>query len=798
MKTYKNKTKKNKKIKSNLKNFSLKKNNKTHNKTSNNNNLTNKQNFLYSQKNNYEEQFKIKNITFKNKILKNFVKDKKKFINTIKKNKNLIRDFNVPYNYIEYDDTYKLNNKQILDKEKFMFKDYVLKKNIKPQNDFYNWVLSPWFEKVNKSYFSKSLFYNKYDIFRISEQKVLSDLFSVLNVYMLNELKKNPKNKNIINMNNYLNSIIKYGIYSHEGDDIVLSHMIKSKNDVEDFVENDDLYGLLAYLNSNEMINKQSPIYWSVQIDIKNPKIYKSSILPTQLPYYDLDLYIENKEDTEERKKYKRFFNKRYWIYTDELFNSTFGKNNHKFKSDSLYDIGKLMYLSMKDRNLENDDKITNYNIVKTDESLKLYGFDFKKFCEKLGYKKVPSTFIVPNLSYLKNIMEILNKNWKSEEWKAWYVYIVIRSQIHFNKRLYPLYFDFYKKYVKKIVSRLPIYILPIFICSFAFNKKISEIYEKSIYNKEYVNYVEDMFINMKNVFKNMIKECEWLSPKAKKNGLLKIEYLKLSIGSSKNLLDDPDIEYRENDVWYNLSKVFEYRKNIFVSIDGKSFNKKIPYYDWVNQKITGKQLYLVNAFYTPTSNDIYIPLAIIQYPFINIEKSFEYNLSNIGYTLAHEMAHCLDNTGRLFDYTGKFNNFWNSNDIKIFNKKKIDIIKQYEYLAKKDGIIFNASPGVGEDIADIIGLKILVILLRNDHLIRLNYSVENKASIYKNFFINYTLCLKQQINKGSETSSKVIDIHPLAKYRVNVPLSRIEIFRFLYDVKKGDGMYWNNMDTIY
>ena len=118
--------------------------------------------------------------------------------------------------------------------------------------------------------------------------------------------------------------------------------------------------------------------------------------------------------------------------------------------------------------------------------------------------------------------------------------------------------------------------------------------------------------------------------------------------------------------------------------------------------------------------------------------------------------------------------------------------------MAKKDGIIFNASPGVGEDIADIIGLKILVILLRNDHLIRLNYSVENKASIYKNFFINYTLCLKQQINKGSETSSKVIDIHPLAKYRVNVPLSRIEIFRFLYDVKKGDGMYWNNMDTIY
>lgn len=805
MKIYNNKTKKHLKDKKKLKNISLKKNKKTYNKTynktiKNNNNidLSKRQDFLYLTKNSYEDKFKIKNMTFKNKILKNFLKNKKKFIGIIKKNKNIIRDFIVPYNYIEYKDLDKLNEKQIIDKEKFMFKDYVSKKNTKPQNDFYSWVLNPWFEKVNKTYFAKSAFYNKFDIFRISEQKVLSDLFSLTNIYMFDELKKNPKNKKINNMNNYFNSILKYGLYSYEGDDIVLAHIIKSKKDIEDFIENDDLYGLLAYLNGNEIIKKQSPIYWNVEIDVKNPTIYKSSILPTQLPYYDLDLYIENNDDSKERIKYKKFFNKKYFIYTDDLFDGVFGKNNHNFNNESLFNIGKLIYLNMKNRNLENDDKILNYNVVKTNESLKLYGFDFKQFSEKLGYKKVPSTFIVPNLSYLKNIMEILNKNWKNDEWKAWYVYIVIRSQIHYSKKLFPIYFDFYKKYVKKISSKLPIYVMPMFIASFAFNKKISEIYEKSIYNQKYIDYVIDIFIRMKHIFKKMIEECKWLSPKAKKNALLKIEYLKLSIGSSKNLLDDPDIEYRENDVWYNITKVFEHRKNVFISIDGISFNKIIPYFDWVNHRILGKQLYLVNAFYTPTSNDIFIPLAIIQYPFINIERSIDFNLARIGYAISHEMAHCLDNTGRLFDYTGKLNNFWNSNDVKIFNKKKMDIIKQYEYFSKKDGIIFNASPGVGEDIADIIGLKILVVLLRNEYFIRLNYSIQQKKLMYKSFFINYVLCLQQKINKGSETSSKIIDIHPLAKYRVNVPLSRIQIFRFLYDVEKGDGMYWHNMDTIY
>jgi predicted metalloendopeptidase len=39
---------------------------------------------------------------------------------------------------------------------------------------------------------------------------------------------------------------------------------------------------------------------------------------------------------------------------------------------------------------------------------------------------------------------------------------------------------------------------------------------------------------------------------------------------------------------------------------------------------------------------------------------------------------------------------------------------------------------------------------------------------------------------------------HPLDKYRCNVPLSRSEIFKSLYNVKKGDGMWWHNSDTIW
>lgn len=799
----KNHKKNNKTIKNKSK-VTTKKKQKTNRfkKTKKNNNLkylNKRQNFMYSEKNKYENIFQDKNLKYKkNKSLHDYFNDQKNYFNSIKKTKNMIRDFINPIDYINYADTFNLKNNEILKKEIFMFNDYIPSNKIKPYNNFYEWIIYPWIKNVKKEGFGKNKFYNKYDIFRVTQEKVMIDLFSVSSVVLFEKIKKNPKCNTTLSMNNYFKSITKYGAYTYEGDDTILKHMIYTKKLIENFINDDDLYGLLAYLNENEMIKQLSPICWDLNIDKKNPKIYKSHILPTQLPYYDYDLYVENDDDTEERLKYKKFFNEKYRIYTKELFNGVFGKDNYDFDDNSLINIGKIIYEAMEDRNVKNDDKIYNYNIVKTDESEKLYGFDYKKFSQALGYKKVPSTFIVSNLSYLKNIMDILNRNWKNNDWKTWYIYIHIRQQIRFNKKLFPIFFNFYDKYVKGIKMETPIYIMPTFMASLAYNKQMSEIYEKYVYSEQNVNFITDMFLRMKHVFIKMINECEWMTPNTKKQALLKLEYLQLSIGSSKKALDDPKVFFKEKDVWYNLNLIYNYRKNFFISIDGKTCDKDIPYFDWTNMKITGRQVYTVNAFYTPTRNDIFIPLALLEYPFMNVERSIEINLSHIGFPLCHEMAHCLDNNGRLYDYLGKLNNWWTPQDIKVFEQKQNDIIKQYKYFTEKDGIVYDTFSGLGEDIADIIGLKLCSILLRNEYQTRFNYAIQNKYLSYVIFFINFALFFKQHIEKKSIENEKIVNVHPLSKYRVNISLSRLEIFRKIFDVKKGDGMWWHNTDSIY
>jgi putative endopeptidase len=60
-----------------------------------------------------------------------------------------------------------------------------------------------------------------------------------------------------------------------------------------------------------------------------------------------------------------------------------------------------------------------------------------------------------------------------------------------------------------------------------------------------------------------------------------------------------------------------------------------------------------------------------------------EYNLAHIGYTLGHEMSHCLDDLGSKYDETGNLHNWWTKQDRKIFNSKVNNVIKQYEKFGK-------------------------------------------------------------------------------------------------------------------
>ena len=135
--------------------------------------------------------------------------------------------------------------------------------------------------------------------------------------------------------------------------------------------------------------------------------------------------------------------------------------------------------------------------------------------------------------------------------------------------------------------------------------------------------------------------------------------------------------------------------------------------------------------------------------------------------------------------------------DMKIVQKVKKDIIAQYEYVAKQDGIDFDASIAIGENMADISGLAICEEYLRdfqdkNDDIV----PIRNLS--FQAFFVYYAASQRQHLLKNALQAQLKTNPHPLDKYRVNVPLSRLELFKSIYNIKKGDGMYWHSNSTIW
>jgi putative endopeptidase len=225
-----------------------------------------------------------------------------------------------------------------------------------------------------------------------------------------------------------------------------------------------------------------------------------------------------------------------------------------------------------------------------------------------------------------------------------------------------------------------------------------------------------------------------------------------------------------------------------------------IPVIDWSEYppKFVSTQAYVVNAMYTPTENTIYIPLGYIQKPFVDLdERGIEYNLAHIGFTIAHEMSHALDDLGSKYDKNGVLSDWWTEKDKDEFYKIQNNIIKQYEKYALYDGIKFDAWPSIGEDLADLAGFAICQEYLRDFQL--KNQDVLPIQSVsFRSFFIYFAIQSRQKISKKAILAQLKTNPHPLDKYRCNVPLSRSRIFRAIYNVKKGDKMWWNSFSNVW
>jgi putative endopeptidase len=522
----------------------------------------------------------------------------------------------------------------------------------------------------------------------------------------------------------------------------------------------------------------------------------------------DLTVYFDDGTNVE----YKNIYKKRYIKYLKDLFEYSFGEDYYKtFNVYDVFEVETKIAQAYACNHIKIKDDGTFYNKVTTKQAMDEYHFNWIEFTKELGFTKTPDFFITPDLNYLYCATQLLIKEWNTPQWRTFWIYLYARQLNRFDLgNTNPIYWEFFGKFQKgidgiknkardkkELEKRLSTF--RILMVSYAFNTFISKLYIQNNVNVNNINYVKAMAEDLRTVFIRIIKKNKWLQPSTKKKALEKMTQLKFVIGYPDKYIVPAVIDFVDNDIWVNLTKISKFRMTKAVTLDGSPVINW-PVVDWTEVPIAlrGTQVYNANAFYMQSNNSIYVPLGYIQKPFIDLEeRGIEYNLAHIGFTLAHEMSHALDSSGSRYDETGKLHNWWTNQDRKTFRKIQEDVVKQYETFASYDGIKFDAWPTIDEDLADISAMNICCEYLR-DFQMKNNDILPIVDLSFKIFFVYFAFQQRQKISKKALKIQLITNPHPLDKYRCNVPLSRLELFRTMYNVKKGDRMWWHSTNKIW
>ncbi len=307
---------------------------------------------------------------------------------------------------------------------------------------------------------------------------------------------------------------------------------------------------------------------------------------------------------------------------------------------------------------------------------------------------------------------------------------------------------------------------------------EIEKRYEEKYFTDEDKKIVEDLAKEIKEYYKEVINNSDWLSDETRKEAIKKLDAMKIKVGRQEkaNKEDDHVKVITKSQGGTLISNTINANKN--------NYNK---YSEELHKTADDSDISTleVNAFYNSVDNSINF-LAGFKGLYENETNRYRM-MGYFGTVIAHEISHAFDSNGSQFDENGKLNNWWTEKDKQNYDQitKKIEeYYSKYEYMGfKVDGKLT-----LPENIADLGAMKAIISIAEKD-------GATNDD--FKNIFEGYADLWAKKENKESAEMSIISDSHSPNKVRVNAVLSSMDKFYEVYDIKEGDKMFIPKEDRV-
>ncbi len=408
----------------------------------------------------------------------------------------------------------------------------------------------------------------------------------------------------------------------------------------------------------------------------------------------------------------------------------------------------------------ERRDRLKNYQPMTRKQLLSFApGFDWHAFLEEAGLDD-QDRFIVTSDTAIRETAALMEKT-SLDVQRSYLAFHFIDNQAAYLPQAYrDANFEFFKHTLYGVEKQRPRNLSALAYVSTNLGEVLGRLYVDRYFPPRNKALMEEYIHFIRQSFRQRIEQSPWMDEATRKEALEKLNGFIAKIGYPDQWQDLSVIEIKANDLIGNNRRIEDW----YIADSLAKLGQPRRQWEWALSPQT------VNAYYSPSRNEIVFPAAILQPPFFDPHADPAVNFGAIGAVIGHEMGHGFDDQGSRSDGKGVLRDWWTEGSRQHFDAQTRALVDQYDSYKPLMDTPINGELTLGENIGDLGGLAIAYTAYRNFLADRHDGEAEVIDGLTgdQRFFLSWA-----QVWRGIQTedflrNQLLTDPHSPGAYRVN------------------------------
>jgi putative endopeptidase len=319
-----------------------------------------------------------------------------------------------------------------------------------------------------------------------------------------------------------------------------------------------------------------------------------------------------------------------------------------------------------------------------------------------------------------------------------------------------------------------------------ALGELLGQPYVALMFNGDSKKEAESEVQGIRTAMREELSKLPWMDAPTRAPAQEKLDKMVYKIGYPAKW-KTYDFEVKRDDYAANAlaSDAFELQRTL------KKIGKPVDREEWQMTAPT------VNAYYDPSMNEMVFPAGILQPPFFSKDFAEAVNFGATGGAMGHELTHGFDDEGSQFDASGNLRNWWSEDTAKKFADQTGCVVKQYDGYEPLPGQHLNGKLTLGENIADIGGLKLAYTAYRKARAGKSPIVAESYDED-QIFFLGFAQSWCEKLSPEILEMLTKTDPHSPARFRVDGSIADVPAFGDAFQCKAGTPMRPSNVCEVW